>query len=70
MCWREFYRDNTTVTLENSSFDYTGSGHSHRKPVVIYESIPEGAQAVTLTEGTRLKKLGTETIPILEQQQL
>ena len=47
---QEIYRDNTTVTLENSSFDYTGSALTP-KPVVIYKA-SEDAQAVTLTEGT------------------
>lgn len=47
---QEIYRDNTTVTLENSSFDYTGSALTP-KPVVTYKA-SEDAQAVTLTEGT------------------
>ena len=47
---QEIYRDNTTVTLENSSFDYTGSALTP-KPVVTYKA-SEDAQEATLTEGT------------------
>lgn len=47
---QEIYRDNTTVTLEDRSFDYTGSALTP-KPVVTYKA-SEDAQAVTLTEGT------------------
>ena len=47
---QEIYRDNTTVTLENSSFDYTGSALTP-KPVVTYKA-SEDAQEAILTEGT------------------
>ncbi len=47
---QEIYRDNTTVTLENTAFDYTGSAVTP-KPVVTYKASAD-AQAVTLTEGT------------------
>lgn len=46
----ELCADNTTVTLENESADYTGSA-IEPKPVVAYKA-SEDAQAVTLTEGT------------------